>query len=98
MDVKTQGVHYQISEATQEFIDKKLQRLTHLEDLIVDLQITISRSSKGSYTLNSDIHFRWGNTSHIHIDNIRELYKGIELLFDKIEAKSQKEKEKIQHH
>ena len=97
MTVDLKGVHYDVSDNTKEYIDKKLRRLKHVEELIVDLHLSLSREKKGYYIVSSDVHFRWGQNSHVKVED-RDLYKAIDLCFDKIEAKSTKEKEKIQTH
>ena len=97
MTVDLKGVHYDVSDNTKEYIDKKLRRLKHVEELIVDLHLSIAREKKGYYIVTSDVHFRWGQNSHVKVED-RELYKAIDLCFDKIEAKVTKEKEKIQAH
>ncbi len=97
MTVDLKGVHYDVTEKTKEYIDKKLRRLKHVEELIVDLHLTLSREMKGYYIVSSDVHFRWGQNSHVKVED-RDLYKAIDLCFDKIEIKSTREKEKIQTH
>ena len=97
MTVDLKGVHYDVTEKTKEYIDKKLRRLKHVEELIVDLHLTLSREKKGYYIVSSDVHFRWGQNSHVKVED-RDLYKAIDLCFDKVEVKSTKEKEKIQAH
>ncbi len=97
MTVEVKGVHYEVSEKTREYVDKKLKRLAKVEDLVIDFHMTISREPKGMYITDSDIHFRWGKVSHVKVEN-RDLYKAIDMMFDKIEQKTLKEKEKIQEH
>ena len=97
MTVDLKGVHYDVTEKTKEYIDKKLRRLKHVEELIVDLHLTLSREKKGYYIVSCDVHFRWGQNSHVKVED-RDLYKAIDLCFDKVEVKSTKEKEKIQAH
>jgi len=97
MTVELKGIHYDVSDNTKEYIDKKLRRLKHVEELIIDLHLSLSREKKGYYIVSSDVHFRWGQNSHLKVED-RDLYKAIDLCFDKVEAKSTKEKEKIQAH
>jgi len=97
MTVELKGVHYDVSDRTREYIDKKLRRLKHVEEMIVDLHLTLSREMKGYYIASSDVHFRWGQNSHVKVED-RDLYKAIDVLFDKVEGKTTKEKEKIQAH
>jgi len=97
MTIELKGVHYDVSDKTREYVDKKLKRLKHVEDLIVDFHMTLSREPKGQYIATSDAHFRWGQNSHVNVED-RDLYKAIDVMFDKIEHKTTKEKEKIQDH
>lgn len=97
MTVNVKGVHYNVSETTNEYIEKKLEKLEFVEDLIVDLHIIITKESKGFYTVESNIHFRWGQNNHIKVEE-RELYKAIDEIFDKLLIKVSKEKEKIKQH
>jgi len=96
MDVNVKGVHYHVSDTTKEFIDKKLVRLDYVKEMIVDLPLTIIKEKKG-YRVECDIHFRWGSYNHIHTEDF-DLYPAIEKLFDKIETKATREKDKIQAH
>ncbi len=97
MTVELKGVHYDVSNRTREYVDKKLKRLKHVEDLIVDFHMTLTREHKGFYIASSDAHFRWGRNSHVKVED-RDLYKAIDVMFDKMEQKSTKEKDKIQTH
>ena len=38
MTIELKGVHYDVSDKTREYVDKKLKRLKHVEDLMVDFQ------------------------------------------------------------
>ncbi|MDC7241497.1 MAG: ribosome-associated translation inhibitor RaiA [Spirochaetales bacterium] len=97
MTVELKGVHYDVSDRTREYVDKKLKRLKHVEDVIVDFHMTLSREKRGAYIASSDAHFRWGQNSHVKVED-RDLYKAIDVMFDKMELKTTKEKDKIQAH
>ncbi len=98
MTVEIKGVHYDVTDKTKEYItEKKLRRLKHVEEMIVDMHLTLSREKKGYYIVSSDVHFRWGQNAHLKVED-RDLYKAIDLCFDKVEGKVTKEKEKIQAH
>ncbi len=92
MNLEIKGVHYHISDATNEFIEKKLQRIDFAEEYIVDLSITVTRESHG-YKVDGKVHFRWG----VHVvveEETHELYEAIELMIDKLEKAVRKEKKK----
>lgn len=96
MHLEIKGVHYDVSETTRDFFDKKLERFSFAKDHIIDLLFTITRE-KNAYKIEANVNLRWGTSSHVRVDAF-ELYKGIEILFDKLENKLRKEKEKIQEH
>jgi putative sigma-54 modulation protein len=98
MTVDIKGVHnYHVSDRTREYLDKKLNRISNFEDLIQDLHVSITRETSGEYKVTSDMHYRWGAVAHVSV-NDRDLYKAIDTCFDKIDAKTSKEKEKIKEH
>jgi putative sigma-54 modulation protein len=93
MNFEIQGVHYDLSEQTKEFIEKKLERIDFAKDYIVDLNITITRN-KPRYFVTATIHFRWGHSNHVETES-HELYEAIELMIDKLEHVVRKEKKKV---
>lgn len=98
MNLEIRGIHYNVSDATREFFDKKLLKLEFAEAFIHDLSITITRETLGQgFHLDGKVHFAWGPVKMVETD-CYELYEGIELLVDKIEAVARKEKGKIQEH
>ena len=96
MNVDVKGVHLELSQNVHDYLNKKLKRLGYAEDLIVDLLFTLSQEAH-EYKAEVNINFRWGTSSHIGV-NAFNLIKGIEQLFDKMDVKINKEKEKIQEH
>lgn len=96
MNLELKGIHYNISDATTDFIDKKLQRISFAKDHIVDLLITVTKEKQG-YKVEGNVHFRWGKSAHIGVESY-ELYEGIELFVDKLELKVRKEKSKVTSH
>jgi putative sigma-54 modulation protein len=98
MTVEIKGVHnYHVSDNTKEYLDKKLNRISHFEDLIQDLHLSLSKENGEEYRVSADIHYRWGQVAHINVDD-RDLYKAMDTCFDKIDHKTTKEKEKIKEH
>ncbi|HOV63518.1 MAG TPA: ribosome-associated translation inhibitor RaiA [Spirochaetia bacterium] len=93
MNLEVKGVHYTITDETKDYIDKKLLKIGHHKDDIVDMIFTITRD-KNLFKEEVNINFRWGQAAHIEHESF-ELFEGIDLLFDKIEQKIKKEKEKI---
>jgi len=98
MTVELKGTHgYTPGESTREYVDKKLKRLDFAKEHVEDLHLTFDKEKSGEFRAESNIHFRWGNLAHIKVSD-RDLFKAIDLLFDKIETKIIKEKEKVQDH
>ncbi len=83
MELKIEGVHYHLSEKTQEFVEQKLGGLHH-EDCLQDIRVTITQNSNESFDLKANIHFRWHEVDHVEAKNERELYPGIDTLVEKI--------------
>ncbi len=96
MKVDVKGVHLEISDSDRQYIEKKLGRIDFARESIVDLLFTITQE-RSAYKLEANINFRWGHAIHVGVDSF-ELVKGIDKLFDKMELKVNKEKEKIQAH
>ncbi|AEC02789.1 HPF/RaiA family ribosome-associated protein [Parasphaerochaeta coccoides] len=95
MNVTIRGVRYNPSEETQQFLDKKLQKVQFAEDYLHDLDIVITRETIGQgFHLDAKMHFSWGSLKVVSTD-CYELYEGIEALVDKIEAAASKEKGKV---
>ncbi|RKX76963.1 MAG: ribosome-associated translation inhibitor RaiA [Spirochaetes bacterium] len=98
MTVEVKGTHgYAPGENTKEYIDRKLKRLDHLKEHVADLHLSLDKLNSGEFKAESTIHFRWGAMGHIKVTD-RDLFKALDLLFDKIETKVTKEKGKIQDH
>ena len=94
MNLTIRGVNYQPSDETRDFIDKKLKKLSFADDYLHDLEIAITRESKGiGYHIDARLHFAWKKEKVVSQDCYK-LYEGIELIADKIQAQAKKEKEK----
>ena len=96
MDFEVKGIHYEVSDHTKEHLQKKMKRLAYADEYVMNLIFSIERE-KGNYNLDANLNFRWGTSAHIHLSN-HDLYKGIDLIIDKLDNKITKEKEKIQEH
>jgi len=96
MNVTLKAVHYDLSDTTREFIDKKMEKLHHVKEIIVDFALTITKE-KQHYRAEANVHYRWNKDAHFHIE-AKELYKALELLIDKVEISTTKEKEKVKDH
>ena len=95
MTIDIKGVHYEVSDSVREKLESKLKRVEHAEDMIVNLDFTITREKQ--YKLETNIHFRWGQVHHLKVETF-DIWKGVDILIDKLEQKVDKEKEKVKHH
>jgi putative sigma-54 modulation protein len=96
MNVEIKGIHVEISQRVGDYINSKMPRLDFATDLIVDFLLTISRE-KSLFSLDATMNFRWGTSKHVGVENF-DLNKGIDDLFDKLEAVIEKEKSRIKEH
>lgn len=96
MNLEIKGIHYELDDETREYIEKKLHRVDFATDLLIDLQITI-KYEKNQYTIESNLNFRWGYTTHIKVVSF-DLREGVDKFMDKLDNKLLKEKDKIQQH
>ncbi len=93
MDIDVKGVHLDLQDETKEFIEKKLEKLDFARDYIVNLDFTITKE-KSEYEAEAKLRFRWGVSSVLKTNSF-DLYEGLERLFDKLDSKVRKEKNKI---
>ena len=95
MNLNVRGIHYQISDETREFLDKKLAKLDFAESYLHHLDITMKRETlRQGLHIDAKLHFSWGTVKVVSYD-CYELYEGIEMIADKIEAAARKEKGKV---
>jgi putative sigma-54 modulation protein len=96
MNIDIKGVHVEITDKIREYIDKKLPRLDFASEHIVDLLVFLSQEGS-QHSLEATVNFRWGNSNHMRVQSF-DIFEGIDKLFDKLELKVLKEKNKIQDH
>ena len=96
MNTEIKGIHLEVNDRIRDYVDKKLQRLDFAKDHIVDCLLSFAKE-KHLFKLEATLNFRWGSSVHVGVDGF-DLDQGIDLLFDKLEAKVEKEKSKIQEH
>ena len=94
MNLTFRGIGFTPTDEDREFLDKKLKKLSFADDYLHDLDIVATKESKGiGFHLDATLHFTWKKEKAVSQDAY-ELYEGIELLADKIQAAAKKEKEK----
>ncbi len=96
MNVEIKGIHLEVTERIRQYIDTKMPRLDFAKDLVVDFLLNLTRE-KNLFKVDATINFRWGTATHVGVEGFN-LNQGIDDLFDKLEAKIEKEKSKIQEH
>jgi putative sigma-54 modulation protein len=96
MTVETKGIHVEVTQRIQDYIDAKMPRLEYAKDLIVTFLLNLSRE-KNLYKVEATINFRWGAVKHVGVENY-DLTQGIDALFDTLDAVVEKEKSKVKDH
>ncbi len=96
MKVEIKGIHVEVTESIRGYIDAKMPRLDFGKELLVDFLLNISRE-KSLFKLDTTLNFRWGASKHVGVENF-DLNKGIDELFDKLEAVIEKEKSRVKDH
>ena len=93
MNLTFRGIGFTPTDEDKEFLDKKL-KLSFADDYLHDLDIVAKKESKGiGFHIDATLHFSWKKEKAVSQDAY-ELYEGIELIADKIQAAAKKEKEK----
>ena len=59
MRYEVKGIHYEISDTTREYIEKKMKKLKFASDLVKDLILSLVREKHG-YKIEANTTFRWG--------------------------------------
>jgi len=92
MNTEIKAVHFSLDNETREHLEKKIDKIHNAENLIVDLLFTLTRGK--DFSAEATVNFRWGVSAHLK-ENDFDLNAAIEKLLDKLEAKVNKEKEKV---
>lgn len=91
MQLQLSGVHYDISDQTREYVEKKIARLDRMADSIEDVKVTLIREAAG-YTVEANLNFVWGGDT-VHVERQeKDLWPAIDGAFDKLDIKVGKEK------
>ena len=92
MNIDIKSVHFNLHDDIREYLDKKITRLHNLENMIVDLLITLTKEKQ--FSAEAKVNFRWGVSIHIKEQDF-ELNAAVDKMMDKLEQKITKEKEKV---
>jgi putative sigma-54 modulation protein len=96
MKTEIKGVHLEITERIESYVEKKLPRMDFAKDTITDFLLTLVKD-KSLFKIAATLNFRWGHSDHVEVQNY-DLNEGIDILFDKLEEKIKREKSKVQEH
>jgi putative sigma-54 modulation protein len=96
MNLELTGIHLDITDDIRSYFNKKLHRLEFATSYIIDLLFKLIKEKPG-YKIEATINFKWGGSAYIHVTGF-EIYESIDKLFDKIELKVKKEKNKVKEH
>ena len=95
MNLEIKAVHFELPDDYKEMLEKKIHRIDFAQDMIVDCLITITKERE--YVVEATLNMRWGHSHHFRVPGF-ELRDSIDKLFDKIDQKVAKEKDKIKSH
>jgi putative sigma-54 modulation protein len=96
MNLELTGIHMDVTDELRNYFNKKLQRLEFATHYIIDLLFKLIKEKHG-FKLEANVNFKWGGSAYVRV-NCFEIFQGIDKLFDKIELKVKKEKNKVQKH
>ena len=74
-------------------IDKKLERISYADDLIVDLLLKIKHDK--TYIFDTTVNFKWGTQAHVSGEDF-EFAAALNKMMDILDNKIKKEKDKVQ--
>ncbi|WP_049723618.1 ribosome hibernation-promoting factor, HPF/YfiA family [Gilvimarinus polysaccharolyticus] len=95
MQVTISGHHVDVTEAIHQHIESKLERLTHHNDLITTINVTVS-VEKQAQKAEANIHV---NGKDIFAEaEADDLYTAIDAMTDKLDRQLIKHKEKLRSH
>ena len=92
MNLEIKAVHFSLHDDAKDYLNKKVERLRNVENMIVDLIITIKKEK--DFEAEATVNFKWGVSTHVAEKDF-DLTKAIDKMIDKLDAKVIKEKEKV---
>ena len=92
MNIDVKALQFTLEEENREYLDRKITRIHNAENMIVDLMVTFKKEK--SYIADATVNFRWGVSIHVTEQDF-ELNPAIDKMMDKLQAKINKEKEKV---
>ena len=92
MNIDIKALQFTLKDEDREYLDRKLARIHNAENMIVDIIFKIKKEK--AFMADAKVNFRWGVSIHVTEKDF-ELTPAIDKLMDKLEAKINKEKEKV---
>lgn len=93
MNVTLSAVGFDFQQEQQDLINKKLERISYADDLIVDLLVRVKDDKKIIFDVTAN--FRWGASAHVSADDY-DFAAALNRTMDILDTKVKKEKDKIQ--
>ncbi len=93
MELDIKAIKFAFDEDQKAFIEKKMERVRYAQELITSIVCSVKLDKKFVY--ECDVHFKFGETSHVSTENY-DFEAGVNKLMDMLDQKIKKEKDKIQ--
>jgi putative sigma-54 modulation protein len=97
VQIKISARHGHLSDATQEFIREKAQKLLHFFDRIMSIEVTVDLKNENSKWVEFLV-----SAEHKHDfvarESHNEILAAVDLVLDKLEGQLRRYKEKVQDH
>ncbi|MBR3812310.1 MAG: HPF/RaiA family ribosome-associated protein [Spirochaetaceae bacterium] len=93
MNVTLSAVGFDFQQEQQDLINKKLERISYADDLIVDLLVRVKDDKRIIFDVTAN--FRWGASAHVSADDY-DFAAALNKTMDILDTKVKKEKDKIQ--
>ncbi len=87
------AVGFTLEKKQSDMIDKKLERISYADDLIVDLLLKIKHDK--TYIFDTTVNFKWGTQAHVSGEDF-EFAAALNKMMDVLDNKIKKEKDKVQ--
>lgn len=95
MEKSIKAVGFELEQKQSDMIEKKLQRISYADDLIVTLTMRVKHDKQ--YNFDATVNFRWGSQGHVSAEDY-DFGAALNKLMDVLDQKVKKEKDKVQEH
>jgi putative sigma-54 modulation protein len=82
------------ADGIKQFIEKKMRRLHNADNIIVNITISVSKDAQ-VFVAEANVSFRWSVSVTVK-ESDHDAHAAVDKMFDKLDAKVTKEKEKAQ--